>query len=286
MCECPTTRPDAALNPVPVLEVDGVRLHVRERGAGQTVLALHSAGNTGAQWTALGECLGDDVRLLAPDLYDCGATSRWTQDREMTFDDVGRLLLPLLKLNGPLHLVGHSFGGGVALRLAAAHPGCLRTLTLIEPGAYQLLEEAGRHDLWLRFQRGMQDFRRDATAGDSDAAWAPFFGSYCSHLAAWPELPESLRQAVKQKTPDQLRVYAAQASNPTRLSDIRRLPCPTLVLHGQNTQEPERVVCELIAAHAPQGSGACIPGAGHMAPLTHARAVAALLRAHMGPSGS
>jgi pimeloyl-ACP methyl ester carboxylesterase len=267
---------------MPTLDVDGVSLHVRERGTGETVLLLHSAGNTGAQWAALGDALGDGFRLLAPDLYDCGATSGWTQNREMGYDDVARLLSPLLQQNGPLHLVGHSFGGGVALRLASAYPGCLRTLTLIEPGAYQLLHEAGRNDLWIGFQRVKEDFQRAVTEGDLDAAWALFFEAYCSHLAPWRELPETMRQAIKKKTPDQLRVYGAQASNPTRLSDIRRLHCPTLVIHGQNTQEPERVVCELIATNASLGRIAQVPEAGHMAPLTHPQSVAELLRTHIG----
>jgi pimeloyl-ACP methyl ester carboxylesterase len=87
---------------MPTLNIDGVSLHVRERGTGETVLLLHSAGNTGAQWKALGDALGDGFRLLAPDLYDCGATSAWTQDREMGYDDVGGLMSPLLKQNGPL----------------------------------------------------------------------------------------------------------------------------------------------------------------------------------------
>ncbi|MDD2729530.1 alpha/beta hydrolase [Malikia sp.] len=271
---------------MPTLDVDGVSLHVRERGAGETVLLLHSAGNTGAQWTALGDALGDGVRLLAPDLYDCGATSSWTQEREMDYDDVARLLSPLLRQNGPLHLVGHSFGGGAALRLATAHPECVRTLTLIEPGAYQLLQETGRDDLWRDFQQVMEDFRCAVTEGDPDTAWALFFDAYCSHVPPWHELPETTRQAIKKKTPALLRVYGAQASNPTRLSDIRRLACPTLVIHGQTTQKPERVVCELIAANAPLGRRAEVPEAGHMAPLTHAQSVAGLLRAHIGLPGS
>lgn len=271
---------------MPVLDVDGVSLHIRERGTGEIVLLLHSAGNTGAQWTGLGDALGGGFRLLAPDLYDCGATSAWTQDREMGYDDVAHLLSTLLQQNGPLHVVGHSFGGGVALRLAAAHPECLSTLTLIEPGAYQLLQEAGRDDLWLDFQMVMEDFRRAVAEGDSDAAWALFFDAYCSHVGPWRALPETTRQAIQKKTPVQLRVYGAQASNPTRLSNIRRLACPTLVIYGQKSQEPERVVCELIAANAPLGRIAEVPEAGHMAPLTHAQEVAGLLRAHFGLRGT
>ncbi len=266
---------------MPTLNIDGVSLNVRERGAGETVLLLHSAGNTGAQWNALGDALGDGFRLLAPDLYDCGATSAWMQDREMGYDDVGRLLSPLLKQNGPLHLVGHSFGGGVALRLAVAHPECLRTLTLVEPGAYQLLQEAGRDNLWLDFQRVMNNFRRAVAEGDRDTAWSLFFDAYCSHVGPWRALPDTTRNAIQERTPVQLRVYGAQDSNPTRLNHIRQLACPTLVIHGQKSQEPERVVCELIAANAPLGRIAEIPEAGHMVPLTHAPAVAGLLREHL-----
>lgn len=262
--------------------MDGVALHVRERGTGEPVLLLHSAGNTGAQWNALADALGRGFHLLAPDLYDCGATAAWTQDREMAYDDVARLLSPLLQQHGPLHLVGHSFGGGVALRLAAAHPDSLRTLTLIEPGAYQLLQEGGRDDLWQNYLRIMGDFRSAVAAGQLDAAWETFFDLYCSHVAPWRALSESTRQAIIKKTPHQLRVYGAQASNPTRLRNIQQLACPTLVIHGETANEPERVLCELIAAQAPLGRSAVVMGAGHMAPLTHAPEVAALLRAQIG----
>ena len=66
------------------------------------------------------------------------------------------------------------------------------------------------------------------------------------------------------------------------LSHVRQLVCPTLVMHGQASQEPERVVCELIATYAPLGHRSEVPGAGHMAPLTHAPEVANLLRQHIG----
>lgn len=267
------------------LNANCVHLHVRERGSGEAVLLLHSAGNTGAQWTALGDALGDGFRLLAPDLYDCGATSAWTRDHEMSYDDVALLLTPLLLQNSPLHLVGHSFGGGVALRLAAAHPQCLRTLTLIEPGAYQLLQEASRANLWLDFLQVMDDFTRTTAEGDPGTAWAMYFDTYCSHVGAWHTLPATMREAILQKTPVQLRVYGAQVSNPTRLSHIRALTCPTLVIHGQKSRQPEQVICKLIAANAPLGRISEVPEAGHMVPLTHAQGVAELLRTLFGQHG-
>jgi pimeloyl-ACP methyl ester carboxylesterase len=157
---------------------------------------------------------------------------------------------------------------------------------LVEPGAYQLLQEAGREDLWLDFQRVMDDFRRAVSEGDPDTAWMLFFDTYCSHVGPWRALPETTRQAIKEKTTVQLRVYGAQASNPTRMTHIRRLACPTLLIHGQESLEPERVVCELIAANAPLGRIVEVPEAGHMVPLTHGQAVADLLRVHFGQRGA
>ncbi|MBZ0216592.1 MAG: alpha/beta hydrolase, partial [Fimbriimonadaceae bacterium] len=179
-----------------------------------------------------------------------------------------------------VHLVGHSFGGGVALRLAAMHPAKLRSLTLIEPAAYQVLQEIGREDLWLEFLEVKDRFKEAAGRGDYETAWQPFFDYYCSHAAPWRMLPESTRLSIMRKTQAQLNVYEAQETNPTRLSDIRRLPCPTLVIQGECTHKPERGLCETIVANAPSGYGAVVAGAAHMVPLTHAEAVADLLRSH------
>jgi pimeloyl-ACP methyl ester carboxylesterase len=62
----------------------------------------------------------------SPDLDDSDATSDYTIDAE----DIGDLIA------GGAHLVGHSYGGTVAMLAAAAHPDLVRSLTLIEPCAH------------------------------------------------------------------------------------------------------------------------------------------------------
>jgi pimeloyl-ACP methyl ester carboxylesterase len=266
---------------MPTLKFGGTSLHFRERGSGETVLLIHSAGNTGTQWNAIASRLDEEFRLVTPDLYNCGGTSAWTENRPMGFDDEAALLAPLLQRCDVVHLVGHSFGGGVALRLAAAHAAQIRSLSLIEPAAYQVLREVGRDDLWLEFLEVKNRFQADARKGELDRAWQPFFDYYCSHADPWHTLPASVRSSIMQKTTTQLHVYEAQETNPTRLADLRRLSCPTLVIHGELTTAPERGLCEVIAANAPLGYGAEVAGAGHMLPLSHAAMVADLLRAHV-----
>ena len=79
-------------------------------------------------------------------------------------------------------------------------------------------------------------------------------------------LPEATREAIKKKTPAQLRVYGAQASNPTRLSHIRQLACPTLVIHGVDDPLVPVACGEDLAQRIANATADFIPGMGHDLP--------------------
>ena len=61
----------------------------------------------------------------------------------------------------------------------------------------------------------------------------------------------------------------------TRLADCCRIDVPTLVLRGSASPRPSRRLAEMVAETIPEAVVHTIDGAGHMAPLTHAAAVAA-----------
>src|SRR6185295_18102134 len=84
------------------------------------VIALHCSLGSGRQWTRLAEALGDGFDVIAPDLSGYGR-------------NIGRPLLPMTLADeaaligdqiahakGPLHLVGHSYGGAVAFKMATS----------------------------------------------------------------------------------------------------------------------------------------------------------------------
>ena len=50
------------------------------------------------------------------------------------------------RIGAPVHLVGHSYGGAVALKLAASRPDAVRSLTVIEPVAFHLLIDGSAAD--------------------------------------------------------------------------------------------------------------------------------------------
>lgn len=95
------------------------------------MLALHGLTGHGRRWQQLADYL-PEIAIAAPDLIGHGRSSwaaPWTLDANVA------ALAALLDADadGPLLVVGHSFGGAVALHLAAARPDRVAALLLLDP---------------------------------------------------------------------------------------------------------------------------------------------------------
>lgn len=114
-------------------EVDGLTLRYAEAGAGaETVLLLHGFGGDSGNWMFVSEDLARDHRVIALDLPGHGGSDKDLPGSGSLGDIAGhvRRFIEAGGL-GAVHLVGHSFGGAVAERVAASCEA--RSLTLIAP---------------------------------------------------------------------------------------------------------------------------------------------------------
>ncbi|MFN8850688.1 MAG: alpha/beta fold hydrolase, partial [Inhella sp.] len=110
---------------------------------GIPVVLLHSSASSSCQWRALMELLRAQLRVLAPELQGCGKSAPWHFHRPLRLDDEVDALAEVFERAGPrVHLVGHSFGGAVALRAALRYADRLASLTLFEPVLFSLLMAA------------------------------------------------------------------------------------------------------------------------------------------------
>jgi pimeloyl-ACP methyl ester carboxylesterase len=93
--------------------------HFREAGTGQGLVCVHSSASSSGQWRALMDRLSDGFRVIAVDLYGYGKSPAWPEGCRMYLDDEISLLEPAFRSAGdPFHLVGHSYGGAIALKAA------------------------------------------------------------------------------------------------------------------------------------------------------------------------
>ena len=107
------------------------------------VIALHCSGGTPGQWRPLAAELGPDYELTAPSQYGSEPVGPWTGEHAFTLADEAAPAKALMAIAGrKVHLVGHSYGGGLALHLALARPDKVASLALYEPAAFHLLKQS------------------------------------------------------------------------------------------------------------------------------------------------
>lgn len=128
----------------------GVTLHVRETpGRGDTsAVYVHGLSGSATNWTDLAGLLATRAPGTAVDLPGFGL-SRPPASRDYSPSGHADALLCFLAGRGrPVHLLGNSFGGAVALAVAARRPELVRTLTLVSPAMPDLRPDPRRVSDW------------------------------------------------------------------------------------------------------------------------------------------
>lgn len=257
-------------------------LRVDDRGAGTPVVLLHSGGMSSRQWRALSERLAASHRVLAPDFLGSGANPPWPDEAPFDFGlDVAAVARVLAGLDAPAHLVGHSYGGLVALTLARTRPGLVRSLAVYDPVAFGVLREpadpAGLADL---ARAGSQPVFTDEAAGGGEA-WMEAFVDYWNGQGAWRSLPASSREQFLRVGRKVFREVMSLLADRTAASAYAGVMAPALLLAGERSPVAARRVTEVLLGALPHARREVVTGAGHMGPLTHATAVDALVARHI-----
>lgn len=260
-----------------VVSGSGVKPHLRSAGSGPTVLCLHSSASSSKQWRALTERLADRYRVVAPDLYGYGESPPWPAERRLSFDDEIELLAPLLESLGPLHLVGHSYGAAVALKLALAYPDRIRRLVIYEPVLFRLLAYANASRPMAREIFAVAVAVVEAVERGELEYAARQFVDYWSGEGSWHALAEEQRHTIAQRMRKVAYEFDAIGTDILPLSAYARVQAPTLYLYGTQAPRPTRTIAALLAGVLPRAVMQPLHGIGHMGPLSHA----GLVNAHI-----
>jgi len=249
------------------------------------VLLVHSGGFTSRQWRKLAAALESTHQVLAPDLIGYGASGTWPPGVPFHFrQDVALLASLLDDGHGPVHVVGHSYGGFLALQLALARPDAVRSLALYEPVAFGILDEPRDEDAHRLLARVEAHY--DLGADGVDEAWLAQFVDWWNGPGAWAGLGEATRTSFREVGWKLYQEVITLMADRTDRAIYGTIGAPTLLLGGELSPLPERRVLEKLAAALPGATLQMFAGVGHMGPITHATAVNAAIVAHIQASSS
>ncbi|HVK83411.1 MAG TPA: alpha/beta hydrolase [Kofleriaceae bacterium] len=229
-----------------------------------TVLLIHSGGFTSRQWRKLADRLAPSHRVLTPDLLGYGPTP-WPAGRPFHFTEDLAMLATLF--DEPAHLVGHSYGGFLALKLALEYPDRVRSLAVYEPVAFGILDEpadAPFRDELTRLPPYVPD------AEGADEVWLAAFVDWWNGPGAWSQLAEPTRRAFRSVGWKVSREVASLVDDHTDRTSYARITVPTLLLGGETSPATERRVLAKLSATLPAATLHTYAGLGHMGPITHA----------------
>lgn len=243
----------------------------------QDALLLHCSLASSDAWRGVAGRLGDLLTMTGFDFQSHGRSADWDKTGDyhaVCTKDASDLL------TRPMHLIGHSFGATVALRLALERPEMVRSLTLIEPVFFAM---ATGTDAYEGHMAEFKPFVAAMERGAFEEAARLFTGVWGTG-ADWATVPAATRAYMS------ARINLIQTTVPSLYEDnagmaapdqLEAVSCPVLLVEGADSPDIVRAINDGLAARLPDVQRLRVAGASHMAPISHAAEVAAGIRAFL-----
>ncbi len=261
-----------------------------EGGTGPTIVLVPGSCSTGAAWRPVITHWNNQFRCVTTSLLGYGRTAERRTVADTDISHEAEVLESVVaRAGGPVHLVGHSFGGLTALAVALRNRVPLLSLVIIEAPAPEVLRQTGEHQHYRSIREMSEAYIGAFEARDGGAIelMIDFYGG-AGTFAAWPERVRGYaRQTPAVNILDWQTAYGF--SIPT--AALARVEVPTLVLCGGASHPAIRRANELLVQGMSNASLATLDRAAHFMISTHPEGVAAIIAQHvaaaeLGPPGS
>ena len=186
-----------------------------------------------------------------------------------TLNDQVALLDVVFQRYEKLSIVGHSFGGSVAMMAAKKYPEKVKDLILIEPNPFYLLRQ---NSYWGAFDEAQALRDTIKTAGNT-GSWeiaAAYFADYWNGAGSWQGMDQQRQKKFITALKPNFHEWDCVMHEDTSLDEWKiNLPSDTTILSSDKTVNSISSLVELFKTSMSSWSFQSYTGAGHMAPLTH-----------------
>lgn len=238
----------------------------REAGSGPGVVCVHANASSSSQWRGLMDLLAPRFHVLAPDTYGAGKSPPWPQDRKLGLRDEVALMEPVLARAGDsVALVGHSYGGGIALVGALLHRQRLRAMALYEPTLFALVDTPNDVD---GIRNAVVASAAALERGDTAGAARGFIDFWMSP-GSFDRMPPHVQAASAEAVRNIQGWKDALFDEPTPAEAFAALDVPVLLMVGSKSPLSSRAVARRLEGLLPCAELVELDGLGHMGPITH-----------------
>lgn len=257
------------------VEVDGRTIAYRRAGRGTPMLLLHGGWSDSRDWRPQLEALAANFDVVAWDAPGCGGSSDPPHDFGMAgYADAVAGFVDVLALDRA-HVVGLSFGGGLAIAVHDRHPRLARSLVLA--GAYAgWAGSLPADEVAARLERMLSEIDRPA------AEWAASYlpGFFAGQVPRF--VVDEVLEVMLDTRPSGLRPMLEAFAAADLRHVLPRIDVPTLVLWGELDARSPLTIAEVIRDAVPRAELVVIPRVGHMTNLEAPEAFNAAVRRFCG----
>ena len=236
--------------------VEGLRIGFRRAGDGPPLVLLHGGLGDSRAWRDQLEDLSDEFTVVAWDAPGCGGSADPPDDfRLADYADSLVGLIDALGLHRP-HVLGHSFGAGLALELYRRHPELPQSLVLA--GAYAgWAGSLSREEVDKRLRLALEVAERLP-----DRFLPQSIPGLFSDLIP-PERSEELAAIMSEARPVGTRVMAHAFAEADLRDVLPRIKVPTLLVCGEADERSPLPVAQALHDAIPTSTMVVLPGLGH-----------------------
>ena len=263
-----TSRVDGQGRPAAVV-VNGVRLYYELHGGGEPLVLVHGSWDDATVWQSVVPALAEAFTVL---VYDRRGHSRSERpDTQGSVDEDGDDLAGLLEAldRAPAHVVASSFGGNIALRLAARRPDLFASLTCHEPPLFGLLDDHPESEGMLEHvYRVLTAVAGRVSGDDHEGAARQFVEDVALGPGAWDELPPEEKAMLVRNAPTFLDEFNDPSALTIDREALARLEMPVRLTQGTESPPLFPRVIDRLCASIPAVERGTIEGAGHVPHVT------------------
>lgn len=215
-------------------DANGIKTNYLEAGKGDPVVLIHGSGpgvTSYANWRVVLPALAENFRVLAPDMVGFGFTERPANIEYglQTWADQVVGLMDTLELP-TAHMVGNSFGGAIALRIATQHPDRVGKLVLMGSMGVPFPITEGLERVW-GYEPSFENMRKvlDVFAYSRDLV-----NDELAEVRYRGSIQPGFQESFAAMFPAPRQRWVEAMCTPE--DDIRRLPHRTLIVHGREDQ--------------------------------------------------